>query len=316
MIVQKIRDELLALPEVAAWPELVELIERPTVDGAFPCWEHPVLACRAVGGTEEQALPGAAAIFCLLYSMHLVDDLLDQEPQGLQARMGEGKVANLALAFQAAGSMVVEKVGLDAGRRSAVHGCLAETAFQTAFGQDLDAGELKGEADYWRVVETKTPPLFAASLYIGALLGGASETSARDLGALGFSIGKGIQVSDDLKDAFAKPAKRDWNRRYNNLPILYALSADHPERDRFCALLECIDDDGSLEEAQEILVRSGALSFCVYQLIQLHRQSKETLHALALTDAEPIDQLLEHYVEPVKGLLRSVGVQDVGELSF
>lgn len=311
MVVQRIRNELLAIPEVASWPDLVALIELPTARSALPCWEHPLLACRAVGGTEDQALPGAAAIFCLVYSMHLVDDILDQEPEGLQHSLGEGKVANLALAFQVAASMVIERSNLSARRRSAIHRSLAETAFMTAYGQHLDAGELSSEGDYWRVVEAKTPPLFGAALFIGALFGGWSEREARKLGALGFSIGKGIQVSDDLKDAFEKPAQRDWYRRHNNLPILYAISADHPEREEFIALLDRIDDAAALEKAQEILIRCGALSFCVYHLLELHRAGQAELRRIPLVDAKPIADLLDHYARPVKGLLRTVGVQDL-----
>ncbi len=314
MIVQSIRAELLSIPELASWPEMVSIIERPVLEGTIPCWEHPVLACRAVGGEERQALPGAVAIFCLLYSIHLVDDLLDSDPKGLHHIYGEGRVANYALALQAAASATIERASLAGEVRAAIHERLAQAALSTAHGQNLDLEENRGEADYWRVVEAKTPPLFSAALEIGALLGGAPEAVARSLNQLGFLLGKTIQVSDDLRDAFEKPAAPDWLRQQSSLPIIYSMTASHPDRERFCELLSCIDDPSSLEEAQEILVRSGAVSFCAYHMLELHRAATELIRQIPLVDAEPLNTLVGQYVGPLRRLLQSIGVEDLEPL--
>ena len=42
-------------------------------------WEYPAVACHAFGGIEEAALPAAAAVFCSVASIRLVDDILDVE---------------------------------------------------------------------------------------------------------------------------------------------------------------------------------------------------------------------------------------------
>jgi geranylgeranyl pyrophosphate synthase len=314
MVVQRIRAELLSVPELASWPEIVRLIERPTKAEAMPCWELPVRACRAVGGTAGEALPGAAAIFCLLYSIHLVDDLLDSDPKGLQHTYGDGRVANFALAFHAASSIVIEKADLTPECRAAAHGLLAGAGLATAYGQNLDLAELQGEEDYWKVVEAKTPPLFAAALSIGGLLGSASTETVQSLGRLGFLLGKSIQISDDLNDAFERPPAPDWFRKQNNLPILYAMTAEHPERARFLELLSRIDEDGSLEEAQEILVRSGAVSFCAYHMIELNRAAKRLLVEMSLPDLLPLQTLVEHYIKPLTSLLRRIGVDSLEDL--
>lgn len=314
MIIEYIRARLAEISEVAAWPEMMSLIGRTTDPASMPCWEYPVMACRAVGGTKEQALPGTAAIFCLLYSMHLVDDLLDEDPRGLQHKLGVGQTANLGLAFQAAASILIERTDLPADRRSMIHASLARTALGTAYGQNLDLSEAEGENGYWQVVETKTPPLFSAALYIGAILGGAPENIARDLEKLGFTLGKSVQVSDDLKDSLAKPAKPDWNRRSNNLPILYAMTAGHPERDRFLGLLPRVADPEALQEAQEILVTSGAVSFCSYHMIELHKGARACLQAIPLEHPESLRELLDYHIGPLRSLFESIGVDSPDEL--
>ena len=101
---------------------------------------------------------------------------------------------------------------------------------------------LEGEENYWRVVRAKSTPFYGAALQIGALLGGASPAVATGLRDLGVLIGEIIQIHDDLLDAFQTPANPDWEQGRNNLPVLYARTADHPDRVRFVGLLPHIAD--------------------------------------------------------------------------
>ncbi|MCP3997355.1 MAG: hypothetical protein GY722_20205 [bacterium] len=313
-MIEDVRSLLASIPEVSGWPEMSRLIQRPTASNTKPCWEYPVLACRSAGGTEEQALPGAAAIFCLVYSMQLVDDLLDQDPRGIQHEVGEGTTANLGLAFQAAASILVERTEIPPERRAAIQASLAQIALATAFGQNLDLADIMDEQDYWRVVEAKTPPLFSGALRIGGLLGSASDESAEGLHQLGFLLGKLIQISDDLKDALEKPARPDWRRKWNNLPILYALTADHSDRSRFTDLLDRIEEPAALAEAQELLIRSGGVSFCTYHMIELYRSAKALLRKIPLQNLEPMESLLNYHAGPLKSLFMIIGADLPEEL--
>ncbi|MCP4663513.1 MAG: hypothetical protein GY856_49640 [bacterium] len=314
MVLEYIKKTLLSIPELSGWPEMVDLIAPLTDPGSKPCWEYPPLACQAAGGREEQALPGAAAVLCLIQSMHLVDDILDEDPRGLHHQLGPGKVANLALALQAASSRVIEDAGLPPEIRALIHGSLAKAALGTAYGQDMDAGSLEGEENYWRIVEAKTPPLFGTAMFIGAVLGGSPASTAERLEGLGFLIGMMIQISDDLKDAMDTPARPDWQRKWNNLPILYAMTAEHSERLRFLDLLPRIEEPEALAAAQEILFRCGAVSYCAYRVIEFYRTARENLESIPLANPEPIDELLSHLVEPLKSLFRSIGVESPEEL--
>lgn len=298
------------LPEVAAWPEMLAMLERLGHRESISVWEYPVAACRSVGGEAEAALPGAAAVLSAVVSIHLVDDMLDDDPVGDFRLLGAGPVANLALAFQAAGHRLLEQSAVEPAVRCLLHARFSEMSLGTAFGQGLDARELQGEEEYWRVVEAKTPPLFGAGLFLGALLGGASVEVARDLEQVGRLLGRFIQVSDDLSDALQTPARADWNRRSNNLPILYAMTADHEDREEFLRLAPRAGEPEALAAAQKILLRSGAVSFCAFKMIEFAQEARELLGRIPLVDSAPVRRLLDLNMMPLHRILASIGVEE------
>lgn len=308
-MIDELKERLLAVPELAGWPQARALVARLEEVRPMSSLEYPLLAAEAVGGERRQAYPAAAAVFCLQTAIHLVDDMLDLEADGLYRQLGEGRTANLALALQAAGLRLIDDAGLSAGRRAAVLQRLAAMSLATAYGQDRDLEPAAAEAGYWQVVGAKTPPLFAAALFSGAVMGGAPLPTARRVEALGQEIGMIIQINDDLHDAMEVPAKPDWRRPGNNLPILYAATAEHDERRRFLDLLPRVGDRAALEQAQEILVTSGAMSYCCYHVIEHYRRARRRIDALSLPRAGRLRRLLAHHVEPLRALLRRVGVE-------
>lgn len=315
MSLQRTKDLILALRPVAAWPQMVELVERVQPRGLFGIWEYPAAACEAVGGSREAALRGSAAILCSLLSIHLVDDMLDEDPGGDYHRLGPGITANLALAFQAAGHQVLDDSTLPPQSRSALQAILFRMALATAHGQSLDAGSLKNESEYWHVAGAKTPPLFAAAFSIGSLLGGASDEEADRIGRLGGLLGLCVQVSDDLLDALRTPAAADWNRRANNLPILYAMTAEHPEREIFLEVSTRTAEPEALAAAQEILVRCGALSYCVFKMLEIFGETRSLLASLALPSPGPVTQLFDAHTEPLHRLFAAAGAPEGARLS-
>ncbi|MCG8459917.1 MAG: polyprenyl synthetase family protein [Holophagales bacterium] len=312
--VRYIRRCLKSMDEVEAWPELIEMIDRPVRPHAKPSWEYVFHGCEAVGGERRAALPASASIFCLLYSIHLVDDLLDEDPDGLHHRIGVGRAANAALAFHGMAGRVVAESQLPAEKQALAQGTIARMGLATAYGQNLDVSDPEGEESYWQVLRHKTPPLFGCALVLGALYGGADRDTAESVGRLGQAIGEIVQINDDLKDAMDEPARPDWQRRWTNLPILYGLIAEHRERERFQELVERTHEAEALREAQEILVRSGAVSYCAYRIIEAFRGATETIRGLDLPNPRALDSLVERHVRPLESLLRSVGVESPEEL--
>jgi geranylgeranyl pyrophosphate synthase len=311
---EKMKDSVRSISEVAAWPQMLELIDRPVHRELVSVWEYPVAACLAVGGAEDDALPAAAAVFCAVISIHLVDDMLDDDPRGDFHRLGSGPAANLALAFQAAGHRLLHDG--PPPLRAALQSSFAALSLATCFGQSLDFLERETEADYWRVVEAKTPPLFGEAFRMGALLGRADAAAAQRLAHLGRLLGRYIQINDDMADALETPACADWQRRHNNLPILYALTAEHADRDSFAELSARVAEPESLAAAQKILFRSGAVSYCTLKLVELAREIQELLAGVAVIDPLPVAKLVELHVKPLHRLLQIAGVEDPAALTL
>ena len=309
MDIERIRALVLALPEVAAWPEMAAKFERAASEAVVAGWRLPLLACQAVGGDVSAALSGAAAMACWAIGFMLVDDILDEDPRGEYVRSGVGPTANLALAFQAVAFRIVQQTPISALRRAATSASLASMSLTTALGQHWDAQDLDGEEDYWRVVQAKSVPFHSTALQIGALLGSATPEVAQGLHDLGALLGEIVQIHDDLLDAFETPANPDWTQGRNNLAILYARTADHAQRDRFMALLSQIEDPQALREAQRILIRCGAVSYCAYHLIGRYQKARQLLAGIPLSDPAPMVDLLEQQIRPLVQWLQARGLE-------
>ena len=72
---------------------------------------------------------------------------------------------------------------------------------------DFEKQEIVGHAEYLKMIELKTSVLLAASLKLGAILGGAGERNQNLVYEFGRKLGLAFQVQDDYLDAFGDPDK-------------------------------------------------------------------------------------------------------------
>jgi geranylgeranyl diphosphate synthase, type II len=86
-----------------------------------------------------------------------------------------------------------------------------QTAAEVCEGQQWDMDFEKKESvhldEYLHMIELKTSVLLAASLKMGAILGGAGERNQNLLYEFGRKLGIAFQVQDDYLDAFGDPQK-------------------------------------------------------------------------------------------------------------
>ncbi len=86
-----------------------------------------------------------------------------------------------------------------------------QTAREVCEGQQWDMDFEKKETvsldEYLRMIELKTSVLLAASLKMGAILGGSGERNQNLLYEFGRKLGIAFQVQDDYLDAFGDPQK-------------------------------------------------------------------------------------------------------------
>ncbi len=307
-IYQSVPDYIANLPVITEWAEAKSVLAHAASLRPRD-WRLPLLACEAVGGTAEQAIPAIAALACAQIGIILIDDMLDNDPRGEYRRVGEGQAANYAAVFLSAGTQaILQDAGEPARKLAAVHS-LSQMIVTTALGQYLDSQNPSDEAGYWSVAESKSAPFFGTALYLGAVFGEASERITASLERFGQLYGEMIQIHDDLNDTMSTPANPDWLQNRSPLPILFAQSVDHPDRGRFLELRGDVDvsDTQALREAQDILIRCGAVSYCVDQLLRRHQAARQVLADTLLAKPEAMDRLLEEIVAPVQRLLESMG---------
>jgi geranylgeranyl pyrophosphate synthase len=305
--------EVLSLPQIREWTELSELVSRGLERSNFAACNFLAAAACAVGGNEGQTRPVRAALCCLLLSIKLIDDLLDQDPRGEHHHYGTAQVSNFALALQAASVCLASKIA-DPTCRAEIQTLLAQTALTTSLGQARDVRMPASEGEYWKVVEAKSTPLFAAAIKSGALLGGAGLQLADRLFAFGKELGTMIQINDDLADVFQSTPTPDWRTRTNNLPLLYAMSMEHPKRSRLVELMGQIERPAALAEAQGILVGCGAASYCAYRLVESRQRALGMLKGLMIPNPGVLTSLVDRQMEPVRRLLNRIGARPLEEL--
>lgn len=300
-----LRNLVLAVPGMERWSEVKEFFPD-TQDDIRLDWQLPGIACAAVGGNFAATFPAMAALACIQVSIILVDDMLDEEPEGAHHRFGIGRTANLALALQAAGAVLTDQCGVAAPNRAAAAHALNRMALATAAGQELDVRNLSGEENYWQVVRAKSTPFYGTGLEIGALLGGASPQMAEVMYNVGVLFGEAIQIYDDLEDAFQSPANSDWAQGRNNLALLYGLSAEYPQKADFLRFKSQADDLAALHSAQQLLIDSGAVSYCAFQMLQRHIAAKSYLDSVTLDRRDRVDYLLKMQLAPFVEFVREI----------
>lgn len=299
---------------VLDWPTLGEVIdsflETPSND-----WWLPISACKAIGATAAEGIPAASAIIASQASIMLVDDMLDQDPRGLHITLGTGETANLAVALEALAFRCILRSSVNSEYSQRATKAFAKMFATTSFGQALDVGEISNEEEYWEVVKHKSTPFYGLALELGAHMAQVSPDLADELFSLGVLVGETVQLYDDMYDALESPARPDWRRKTNNLLILYALTVDHEDREEFSASIDRATDPEVLDRLQKILVNSGAVSYCAYQLAVRQRKCLESIRAAGFPNPNPLLELVNKQEEPLRAILESVGIDFPLEIS-
>jgi geranylgeranyl diphosphate synthase type II len=148
-----------------------------------------------------------------------------------------------------------------------IHRILAlfnQTAREVCEGQQLDMDFEKRETvslnDYIQMITLKTSVLLAASLEMGAILGGAGEHNCRHLYEFGKNLGIAFQIQDDYLDAFGDPEKfgkdtgGDIRQNKKTFLLLYALEvASGQQKEELRRLTEDKGEDKGEDKVEKVL---------------------------------------------------------------
>lgn len=243
-----------------------------------------LLACEAVGGNVEHAVPTAVGIE-FLHTFTLVhDDIMDKAMtrrgrptvgalwgDDLAITLGDGL---FALAFQAFAT-TADVDGVDPRLVARVVRRASETSIALAQGQTLDLLFARRDDvtpdEYLEMVRLKTGVLLEFSLEAGARLGGAGEDVVRGISRFGAPLGVAFQIRDDLLDvlgdpkATGKPRGADVRAGKRTLMVAHAMEAlrGKSEGARLAAILSAPFEettDAHVEEAIAILDAAGSIA--------------------------------------------------------
>ena len=178
---------------------------------------RPVL-CLMGNELFDEIIPSAwevATAIELFHNFTLIhDDIMDQAPlrRGMETIHSKYGCNTALLAGDVMLVTAYEYLNkIDNGIIHPILSLFNQTAKEVCEGQQLDmdfeAREIVSLDDYLRMIELKTSMLLAASLKMGAVLGGAGERNQNLLYQFGKKLGIAFQVQDDYLDAFGDPGK-------------------------------------------------------------------------------------------------------------
>src|SRR6266513_1777438 len=185
------------------------------------------------------------------------DDIMDKAPlrrgkETVHAKFGENTALLAGDVMLVAAYDYLNKISTSYIR--SVINLFNQTAKGVCEGQQLDMDFEKKESvsleDYLHMIELKTSVLLAASLKLGAILGGASQRNQSLLYEFGKKLGIAFQIQDDYLDAFGDPKKfgkqpgGDIRSNKKTILLIRALSvANNPQKKELIKLLQTDSDD-------------------------------------------------------------------------
>lgn len=173
------------------------------------------------------------------------------------------------------------------GYRFAINALFNQTAREVCEGQQLDMDFEKRATvaidDYLHMINLKTSVLLAASLKMGAILGGALERNQNLLYEFGRKLGLAFQVQDDYLDAFGDPGKfgkqvgGDIKSNKKTFLLIHALETAHGAQR--AELEECLSGNAS-DKVERVLSVFRACGVDGWALELKNRYLQEALQHL------------------------------------
>jgi len=270
-----------------------------------------IMGCQAVHGYAASAYPLAAAVQ-LFHDFTLVhDDIQDHSDLrrgrktvwnlwGIAKAINVGDVLHM-LSHRAMGQFIEN--GVPAERVVRVMRDFEDAAMQVAEGQHLDMSYEDrvdlSEPDYLRMIGGKTAALLAASVSLGAVVGGGDDDSVRALHDYGIALGLAFQIQDDIigiwgkPEVTGKPFAIDIYGRKKSLPITLLLNR---ARDEDARQLRQIYQQPTLTDADVNVVLNklddiGAREYTEAQAARYYDDALSALDRVRNGDATTLDEL-------------------------
>ena len=165
------------------------------------------------------------------------------------------------------------------------------TALEICEGQQLDMEfeqrkDVK-EDEYIEMIRLKTSVLLAASLKIGAILGGASKEDADALYDFGVNLGLAFQLKDDLLDVYGDPLRFGKNIGgdilCNKKTYLVIKAFEHANTEQEALLndwftRETFDPQEKIAAVTRLYNEIGVKALCENRIVEYSKRASESLN--------------------------------------
>lgn len=181
-----------------------------------------------------------------------------------------------------------------------------KTAREVCEGQqfDMDFSKMENVSmdDYIHMITLKTSVLLAASLQMGAIIGGASDNNCDHLYEFGKNIGIAFQIQDDYLDVygdaaiFGKEKGGDIKQNKKTFLLLHALSVANPSQKEALQLLLQNNAMDKVEKVTSIFNECGIKEWAESLKAQYLAKAFEHLDAIAVLSSrkEPLIELANY----------------------
>lgn len=190
----------------------------------------------------------------------------------------------------------------------ALYSLFNKTATEVCEGQQLDMDFEQNSNvlldDYLLMIEKKTSVLLAASLMMGAILGGAGERNQHLLYQFGRKLGLAFQVQDDYLDAFGNPEKfgkqigGDILADKKTFLLIHALeTASVADRDLLLSWMGR-QSDRKVDEVVNVFRRCGVDQWALSLKNRFFEEAISDLEQIAVLSArkKPLIELAEYLI--------------------
>ena len=184
-----------------------------------------------------------------------------------------------------------------------------QTAREVCEGQQLDMDfEKMGKVSldqYLHMIELKTSVLLAASLQMGAMLGGATKRNQEKIYEFGRKLGLAFQVQDDYLDAFGDPEKfgkqvgGDILSNKKTFLLIHALeTADDRQRKQLDQLLQSNPSD-KVEQVLNLFRETGVDEWALSLKQRFLQEALQALDDIAVLSnrKQPLTELAHFLIQ-------------------
>lgn len=183
------------------------------------------------------------------------------------------------------------------------------TALEICEGQQMDMDfEQRNDVDeeeYLEMIRLKTAVLLAASLKIGAILGGASRKDADSLYDFGMQIGVAFQLQDDLLDVYGDPEvfgkKIGGDILCNKKTYMLIKALERANKEQLTSLngwivVEAYHPEEKIASVTELYNQIGVKAVCETKMREYYTRAMNSLQAVSVTEDKKneLEKLMKH----------------------